>query len=62
MSKTEQAIKYLKDHEGCSVYRAAQMVGLYPSVLYRALKKRGVQTCPTCKRPWPQKVNPMEPD
>jgi len=62
MSKTELAIKYLKEHEGCSPYRACQMVGLYPSVLYRALKKRGIPLCPTCKRPWPQGQKPMEPD
>lgn len=62
MSKTDQVFKYLRDHPQCSPYRACQMVGLTPSVFYRAMKKRGVPVCPMCRRPWPQKIKPMEPD
>lgn len=62
MTKTQIALKYIRDHEGCSIWRAAQMVGLTPSVLYRALKNMKVPVCPHCKRPWPQKCEPVEPD
>lgn len=62
MSKTAEAIKYLRDHPGCSPYRAAQMVGITYSVLYRALKREPQQVCPCCGRKMLKPVKPMEPD
>lgn len=62
MSKTKDAIKFLREHPGCTPYRASQLVGITPSVLYRALKKVPVARCPTCGQRIIKPTEPMEPD
>ncbi|QGH72729.1 MAG: AsnC-type helix-turn-helix domain protein [Podoviridae sp. ctQNx1] len=62
MSKTKDAIKYLNEHPGCSPYRAAQLIGLTPSVLYRAINKKPQEVCPCCGQRVFKQVEPMEPD
>ena len=38
-AETKHAI-YLHQHEGKSRYEAARMAGIYPSTLYKALKRQ----------------------
>lgn len=52
MSKTQQALEWLRMHEGESVYRAAKVFGLHPNTLYTAVSrerdKEGRGHCPAC--------------
>ena len=54
MSKTQQALAWLKENPGETVYRAAKEHGLSPNTLYTAIArqkaKEGREVCPACGR------------
>lgn len=51
MSKTQQALAYLRENPDRSVYAAAKANGITPTTLYTAIareKSRGRDRCPCC--------------
>lgn len=52
MSKTQEALAFLADHEGESVYSVAKRFGLAPTTLYTALAREKLKAqkepCPCC--------------
>ena len=51
MSKTKQALAWLKANPGKTPYAAAKAIGLAPSTVTRALKMSAKPRCPGCGRP-----------
>jgi hypothetical protein len=48
MSRTQQALLYLKEHTDATPYAAAVKYGLDPSAVYRAIRRAAQNRCPCC--------------
>lgn len=52
MSKTQQALAWMRENPDETIYRAAKVFGLHPNTLYTAVSrerdKEGRERCPTC--------------
>lgn len=48
LSRTQQALLYLKEHKDATPYAAAVHFDLDPSAVYRALKRAAQNRCPCC--------------
>lgn len=48
MSRTQQALAWLRDNPQATPYQAAKRFDLATSVLYRAIKADSKERCPCC--------------